>query len=122
VAEERAKRKRRGAAAGRDDATRNGAAAPANRMARGYAKAEQRNQEAREALVPLAEGERPLAVTIGATVTVIAATVNLVLYVAGQVIAAGARRLCVVRAIRDATDPTAAAAELRRIVGVAPGG
>jgi hypothetical protein len=37
-------------------------------MARGYAKAEQRNQEAREALKPLAEGERPRVVTIGAVV------------------------------------------------------
>ena len=37
-------------------------------MERGYAKAEQRNQEAREALEPLAEGERPLVVTIGAVV------------------------------------------------------
>jgi thiamine-phosphate pyrophosphorylase len=41
---------------------------------------------------------------------------------AGQVIEAGARRLCVVRAIRDAADPAAVAAELRRTVGVAPGG
>ena len=41
---------------------------------------------------------------------------------AGEVVAAGAERLCVVRAIRDATDPAAAAAELRRSVGVAPGG
>jgi thiamine-phosphate pyrophosphorylase len=32
---------------------------------------------------------------------------------AGQVVAAGARRLCVVRAIRDAEDPAAVAAELR---------
>jgi thiamine-phosphate diphosphorylase len=41
---------------------------------------------------------------------------------AGQVVGAGAKRLCVVRAIRDAADPTAAAAGLRRSVGVAPGG
>jgi thiamine-phosphate pyrophosphorylase len=41
---------------------------------------------------------------------------------AGRVVAAGAERLCVVRAIRDAADPAAAAAELRRSVGVAPGG
>lgn len=44
-----------------------------------------------------------------------------------QVLEAGARRLCVVRAIRDAADPAAAAASLRRAfaaVGaeVAPGG
>jgi hypothetical protein len=38
-------------------------------MARGYAKAEQRNQEAREALEPLDDGERPLVVTIGAVVS-----------------------------------------------------
>jgi thiamine-phosphate pyrophosphorylase len=41
---------------------------------------------------------------------------------AERVVSAGARRLCVVRAIRDAADPAAAAAELRRAVGVAPGG
>jgi thiamine-phosphate pyrophosphorylase len=41
---------------------------------------------------------------------------------AEQVVAAGAERLCVVRAIRDAADPAAVAAELRRTVGVAPGG
>jgi len=53
VAEERVKRKRRGADA----------------MTRGYAKAEQRNQEAREKLEPLAEGERPTVVTVGAVVS-----------------------------------------------------
>jgi thiamine-phosphate pyrophosphorylase len=46
---------------------------------------------------------------------------------AAQVVAAGASRLCAVRAIRDAPDPGAAAAELRRAFaagerGVAPGG
>jgi thiamine-phosphate pyrophosphorylase len=46
---------------------------------------------------------------------------------AGQVVAAGAERLCAVRAIRDATDPAAAAQELRQAFaagekGVAPGG
>ena len=45
----------------------------------------------------------------------------------GEVLAAGARRICVVRAIRDAADPAAVAARLRRAfaaVGteVAPGG
>ena len=42
---------------------------PRERMERGYARAEERNQEAREALEPLAEGERPLVVTIGAVVS-----------------------------------------------------
>jgi thiamine-phosphate pyrophosphorylase len=46
---------------------------------------------------------------------------------AEQVVKAGAERLCVVRAIRDAADPAAAAAELRQSFveaerGVAPGG
>ncbi|HKA66619.1 MAG TPA: hypothetical protein VKG03_01805 [Solirubrobacterales bacterium] len=52
MAEERRKRKQRGASP----------------MSRGYAKAEQRNQAAREVLEPLAEGERPTVVTIGAVV------------------------------------------------------
>jgi hypothetical protein len=56
VADERVKRKQRGAGEKQHP------------MARGYAKAEQRNQEAREALEPLAEGERPTVVTIGAIV------------------------------------------------------
>jgi hypothetical protein len=43
-----------------------------------------RNAEARAALKPLAPGERPLAVTIGAVVTAIAATVNLGFYIAGE--------------------------------------
>jgi thiamine-phosphate pyrophosphorylase len=45
---------------------------------------------------------------------------------AAEVVAAGAQRMCVVRAIRDATDPAAAAEELRRAFGpvgeAAPGG
>lgn len=51
------KRKRRGGADGRE------------RMMRGYARAEQRNQEARDALEPLREGERPTVVTIGAVLS-----------------------------------------------------
>jgi hypothetical protein len=54
-----------------------------NPMARGYAKAEQRNQEAREALVPLAEGERPTVVTIGAVVAGLIAVSIVVGYLAG---------------------------------------
>jgi thiamine-phosphate pyrophosphorylase len=41
---------------------------------------------------------------------------------AAQVVAAGAQRLCVVRAIRDAPEPTVVAEDLRRILGAAPGG
>jgi hypothetical protein len=67
VAEERVKRKQRGA----------------NQMTRGYAKAEQRNQEAREALEPLAEGERPTVVTIGAVVAALIALSIVGGYLAG---------------------------------------
>lgn len=63
MAEQPSKRKRRRAPKSGD-----GAAAKPNPMTRGYARAEQRNQEAREALEPLAEGERPTVVTIGAVV------------------------------------------------------
>ena len=42
---------------------------PRERMERGYARAEERNQETREALEPLEEGERPLVVTIGAVIS-----------------------------------------------------
>jgi hypothetical protein len=58
-------------------------ASPRERMERGYAKAEERNREAREALEPLAEGERPLVVTIGAVVAALVALSILVGYFAG---------------------------------------
>jgi thiamine-phosphate pyrophosphorylase len=41
---------------------------------------------------------------------------------AGEVVAAGATRMCVVRAIRDAEEPAAVAEALRRSFGKAPGG
>lgn len=55
----------------------------ADRMTRGYAKAEQRNQEAREALEPLGEGERPTVVTIGAVVAALIALSIVAGYLAG---------------------------------------
>lgn len=54
-----------------------------DRMARGYARAEQRNQEAREALEPLHEGERPTVVTIGAVVAGLIALSIVAGYAAG---------------------------------------
>jgi hypothetical protein len=69
VAEHPPKRKQRGAGA--------------ERMARGYAKAEQRNQEAREALEPLDEGERPTVVTVGAILSALIALSIVVAYAAG---------------------------------------
>lgn len=52
-------------------------------MARGYARAEQRNREAREALEPLVEGERPRVVTIGAVVSGLIALSIVVAYALG---------------------------------------
>jgi hypothetical protein len=52
-------------------------------MARGYAKAEERNQAAREGLEPLGEGERPLVVTLGAIVAGLVALSIVVGYLAG---------------------------------------
>jgi len=68
VAERRRKRKERGGG---------------SPVARGYARAEERNREAREALAPLAEGERPTVVTIGALVAGLVAVSILGGYLAG---------------------------------------
>jgi hypothetical protein len=67
VPDEKVKRKQRGS----------------DRMSRGYARAEQRNQEAREALEPLREGERPTVVTIGAVVAGLIALSIVIGYAAG---------------------------------------
>lgn len=74
------KRKRR---AGEDPAD------PRERMARGYARAEQRNREVRENLEPLAEGERPLVVTIGAAIAGLIALSILAGYLAGVKVEGG---------------------------------
>jgi steroid 5-alpha reductase family enzyme len=52
-------------------------------MERGYARAEERNQAAREALEPLAAGERPLVVTIGAVISALVAASIVISYLAG---------------------------------------
>jgi hypothetical protein len=52
-------------------------------MESGYARAEERNREARESLEPLAEGERPLVVTIGAVVSALVAFSIVAGYLAG---------------------------------------
>jgi hypothetical protein len=56
---------------------------PRERMEKGYARAEARNQAARDALTPLAEGERPLVVTIGAIVAAAIAISIVVGYLSG---------------------------------------
>jgi hypothetical protein len=55
----------------------------ANPMARGYAKAEERNRAAREALEPLGEGERPTIVTVGAVISALIAISIPIGYAAG---------------------------------------
>jgi hypothetical protein len=52
-------------------------------MESGYAKAEVRNQAAREALVPLEEGERPPVVTVAAILAALVAISILVTFAAG---------------------------------------
>ena len=75
------KRKRRG---GGTPAEPDGPApTPRERMQRGYARAEERNQAVREGLEPLAEGERPLVVTIGAVLAGLVALSILAGYLAG---------------------------------------
>jgi hypothetical protein len=59
------------------------AEAPKGPIERGYAKAEERNREAREALEPLQEDERPLVVTIGAVLSGLLAVSILIGYVSG---------------------------------------
>lgn len=56
---------------------------PRERMEQGYAKAEVRNQEAREALVPLEQGERPTVVTVGAVVSALVSISIVVGWLAG---------------------------------------
>jgi hypothetical protein len=72
VADHPRKRKQRGASP-----------SPRERMEQGYARAEERNQEAREALQPLTAGERPLVVTIGAVVSALVALSIVIGYLAG---------------------------------------
>jgi hypothetical protein len=55
----------------------------AEAMASGYARARQKDDEARAALKPLEPGERPLAVTIGAVVALVGALSNVVALAVG---------------------------------------
>jgi hypothetical protein len=56
---------------------------PRERMEAGYAKAEVRNQAAREALVPLGPGERPAVVTVSAILAGLVAASILITWAAG---------------------------------------
>ena len=53
-------------------------------MARGYERARRKDDEARAKLEPLAPGERPTAVTVGALVALAFALANLIAYAAGM--------------------------------------
>lgn len=77
MADARRKRKERGGDG-------ESAPTPRERMERGYARAEQRNREAREALDPLAEGQRPTVVTVGAVISALIAVSIVVGYVIGS--------------------------------------
>ncbi|HXS47309.1 MAG TPA: hypothetical protein VN756_07585 [Solirubrobacterales bacterium] len=66
---------------------------PRERMERGYARAEERNREVRESLEPLAEGERPLVVTIGAVLAAALAISIIAGYLAGVEVEGGKPRL-----------------------------
>ena len=68
----------------------NGGSAPTGEPApRGYARSRAKNEAARAALEPLAPGERPTAVTVGAIVAALLAAANLIAVVAGWDGAAG---------------------------------
>jgi hypothetical protein len=81
VAETPQKRKRRGSSPTPGEGS--ASPTPRERMEHGYARAEQRNQEARENLDPLAPGERPLVVTIGAAIAALICLSIVAGYLAG---------------------------------------
>jgi len=89
VAEPRRKRKgRAGASPNGGGRAANGTSTvprptPRERMQAGYAKAEVRNQAARKALVPLADGERPAVVTAGAILAALVVISIAAAYAAG---------------------------------------
>ena len=56
---------------------------PADVMRRGYARSEERNEQIRQSLEPLAPGERPGAVTVAAIVAVVLLVANVGLWLAG---------------------------------------
>jgi hypothetical protein len=83
------KKERRRATEGRRPApaaeqpTGDSAPPPAATEARGYARSRAKNDAARAALKPLAPGERPTAVTVGAIAAVVLAAVNVIAMIAG---------------------------------------
>jgi hypothetical protein len=78
---QRSRKRKRGAAGAAKPAP--GSPAPDDFAARYRARGQARDEAARAALVPLEEGERPLAVTIGAILALVSAVVNFALAAAG---------------------------------------
>jgi peptidoglycan/LPS O-acetylase OafA/YrhL len=83
VAEAPRKRKRRADADANGTAEAERPKTPRQRMEAGYAKAEIRNQAAREALEPLEDGERPPVVTVAAILAALVALSIVVTFAAG---------------------------------------
>jgi hypothetical protein len=73
----RSSRKRRG------KARRGSRPAGADSMERGYTRAREKDEAARAALEPLGQGERPMAVTVGAVVAAVLCLANLVSLILG---------------------------------------
>jgi hypothetical protein len=71
---------------------------PRERMEAGYAKAEVRNQAAREALVPLEPGQRPTVVTVSAILSALVAISIIVTFAAGVKVNGEAPKLTAVLA------------------------
>jgi hypothetical protein len=83
------KRKRAGQTPKRRPAPSGEAPAPSGEAQGGYARGRAKDEAARAALTPLAPGERPTAVTVGAAVAGLLAAANLIAVVAGWDGAAG---------------------------------
>jgi hypothetical protein len=87
----RARKRRAGAEPSRPPRAPAGGAAPSERpangresMARGYARAREKDEAAREALVPLAPGERPWPIALSAVLAALFAAANVILVLAGH--------------------------------------
>jgi hypothetical protein len=79
----RARKRREGAPASRPPRPAARPAGARESMARGYARSREKDDAAREALVPLAPGERPWPIAVSAILAVLFAVANVILVLAG---------------------------------------
>ena len=87
MAQRSSRKRRKDRQRARSEAGGAGAQVPdsdADRMARGYARGRAKDDEARAALKPLAEGERPPAVTVAAVVAALLGVGNIIAVLAGM--------------------------------------